>query len=87
MVAQRRHRPGCCKRFDDVLNAIPVLPVDMPADVEYSRIRCELELAGQSIGGNGLLIAAHARALSLILVTANTREFFRVSDLQVENWL
>ena len=48
---------------------------------------CELELAGQSIGGNGLLIAARARALGLILVAAKTREFHRVSGLQVENWL
>jgi tRNA(fMet)-specific endonuclease VapC len=72
---------------DDVLNAIPVLPFDVSADVEYGGIRCELELAGQSIGGTALLIAAHARALGLILVTANTREFCRVSDLQVESWL
>jgi tRNA(fMet)-specific endonuclease VapC len=49
-----------------------VLPFDVPADAEYGGIRCELELAGQSIGGNDLLIAAHARALGLILVTANT---------------
>ena len=88
-------RYGCAKkassrllqRVDDVLNAIPVLPFDVPADVEYGRIRCELELAGQSIGGNNLLIAAHAQALNMILVTANTREFCRVLDLQIENWL
>lgn len=33
------------------------------------------------------LIAAHARALDLILVTANELEFSRVPDLRVENWL
>ena len=95
IIVARELRYGCTKkasprllqRVDDVLNAIPVLPFDVPADVEYGAIRCELELAGQLIGGNGLLIAAHARALGLILVTANTREFCRVSDLQVENWL
>jgi tRNA(fMet)-specific endonuclease VapC len=36
---------------------------------------------------NDLLIAAHALALNLILVTANVREFERVPDLSVENWL
>jgi tRNA(fMet)-specific endonuclease VapC len=34
-----------------------------------------------------LLIASHAAFLKAILVTENTREFDRVSDLKVENWL
>jgi tRNA(fMet)-specific endonuclease VapC len=34
-----------------------------------------------------LLIAAHARSLALILVTNNVREFKRIPDLQVENWI
>jgi tRNA(fMet)-specific endonuclease VapC len=33
-----------------------------------------------------LFIAAHARALGLILVTNNTAEFQRVSGLTLENW-
>jgi tRNA(fMet)-specific endonuclease VapC len=33
------------------------------------------------------LIAGHARRLDLILVTNNQREFERVPDLRVENWL
>ncbi|MEH1929899.1 PIN domain-containing protein [Nostoc sp.] len=36
---------------------------------------------------NDLLIAAHALALNLTLVTANVREFERVPGLSVENWL
>ncbi len=38
------------------------------------------------IGGNDLLIAAHARCLGLILVTNNTREFKRVPGLKIEDW-
>ena len=38
------------------------------------------------IGANDLFIAAHARALGLTLVTNNTAEFERVSDLAIENW-
>ena len=38
------------------------------------------------IGANDLFIAAHARALGLTLVTNNTSEFERVSDLVTENW-
>jgi len=36
---------------------------------------------------NDLLIAAHAFALNLTLVTDNTREFQRIRGLNVENWL
>ncbi len=46
-----------------------------------------LRSRGQMIGANDLWIAAHARALGLILVTGNTSEFSRVSDLQIENWI
>jgi tRNA(fMet)-specific endonuclease VapC len=38
------------------------------------------------IGGNDLFIAAHARSLSLTLVTHNTREFGRVPRLPIEDW-
>jgi tRNA(fMet)-specific endonuclease VapC len=34
-----------------------------------------------------LWIAAHAMAAGLILVTNNLREFERVPDLKVENWV
>jgi tRNA(fMet)-specific endonuclease VapC len=34
-----------------------------------------------------LLIAAHALFLEAVLVTGNEREFQRVSDLKIENWL
>ncbi len=60
---------------------------DAPADADYGRIRNDLEAVGQPIGGNDLFIAAHAFCLKLTLVTANTREFSRVSGLAVENWL
>jgi tRNA(fMet)-specific endonuclease VapC len=59
----------------------------MPADMRYAEIRAHLSNAGQIIGPNDLLIAAHARALDLTLVTDNVREFARVPDLRVENWL
>lgn len=36
---------------------------------------------------NGKNQAPHARSLGLIAVTDNTREFERVPDLAVENWL
>ena len=88
-------RYGCAKKGSPkllakvagLLETIPVLPLDIPADSEYGSIRAELEAAGQPIGMNDLLIAAHAHALGLTLVTDNTREFHRIRGLNVENWL
>ncbi|MHA6691860.1 hypothetical protein [Devosia sp. A449] len=42
---------------------------------------------GTPIGSHDLLIAAHALSLDLTLITANVREFARVPNLRVENWL
>jgi tRNA(fMet)-specific endonuclease VapC len=64
-----------------------VLQFDVPADAEYGAIRSQLEAAGTPIGGNDLLIAAHARATGATIVTANIDEFKRVRSLNVENWL
>ena len=75
------------QRVEDLLSDVAVLPFDLPADAEYGRIRAALEAASHPIGGNDLLIAAHARALDVVLVTANLREFQRVPGLAVENWL
>lgn len=88
-------RYGCTKKkssrllkaVEDVLNEIDVLPFEAPADAEYGELRAELEAAGTLIGGNDLLIAAHARATGAIVVTANTSEFKRIRGLKVENWL
>nr|WP_207462259.1 type II toxin-antitoxin system VapC family toxin [Azospirillum sp. SYSU D00513] len=75
------------RRVEDLLADIQVLPLDVPTDAEYGAIRSELDSIGQPIGGNDLLIAAHALAHRLTLVTANEREFQRVRGLKLENWL
>ncbi len=46
-----------------------------------------LEAAGTPIGGNDMLIAAHALATECMLVTANEREFAHIRGLAVDNWL
>jgi tRNA(fMet)-specific endonuclease VapC len=74
------------KAVEDLLAEIKVLPFDVPADAEYGGIRSELEAAGKPIGGNDLLIAAHALATGATIVTANTDEFKRIRGLSVQNW-
>jgi tRNA(fMet)-specific endonuclease VapC len=74
-------------QIDRILSAIDIQPFDAPADAVYARLRAQLEAAGAPIGGNDMLIAAHALATDCVVVTDNEREFGRISGLSVENWL
>ena len=68
------------------LSAITILPFNQYAAEEYGKVHAELERNGTPIGPMDMLIAGHARAEELVLVTNNTREFFRVENLEVEDW-
>jgi tRNA(fMet)-specific endonuclease VapC len=70
-----------------VLDAFDILPFETPAEITYGDLRARLEAAGKPIGGNDMLIAAHAVSLGHTIVTDNEREFSRVDGLPVENWL
>ena len=74
-------------QLEAVLTALDVLALETPVDLVYADVRTLLERAGQPIGGNDLLIAAHALSLEYTIVTDNEREFRRVEGLLVENWL
>lgn len=74
-------------QLEQVLGALEVIALDVPTDRQYGDVRTRLEAAGTPIGGNDLLIAAHAIVLDMTLVTDNVREFGRVAGLRVENWL
>lgn len=68
------------------LSPITILKFDNYAAEEYGRVRTNLEKKGTPIGPMDMLIAGHARAEGLVLVTNNTREFHRVENLEVEDW-
>lgn len=74
------------RQLELVLGQLESLSLETPVEEHYADIRNILERAGTPIGPNDLLIAAHARALGLTLVTDNVREFSRVPGLAVENW-
>lgn len=69
------------------LTALTILPFDDLAAIEYGKICAYLQKQGTPIGPMDMLIAAHAKSENLILVTNNTREFERVPDLKLENWV
>ncbi|WP_130835886.1 type II toxin-antitoxin system VapC family toxin [[Erwinia] mediterraneensis] len=70
-----------CARLD------AILPWDRAAVDATTEIKAALTVAGTPIGPNDTAIAGHAIAASAILVTNNTREFARVPDLVLEDWV
>ena len=71
----------------EFLERVSIVPWERPAAEIHARIRYRLDRAGQAIGAMDQMIAAHAIALGLTLVTNNTRHFSRLEpELTVENW-
>ncbi len=68
------------------LAPITILPFDEAAVWAYGKLRAELERMGTPIGSLDTMIAAHALSQQSLLVTNNTREFFKVPGLQLDNW-
>ena len=71
----------------DFLEFVTLLDWPGEASRLYGQIRAQLQKLGTPIGAMDLLIASHALFIDTVLVTNNTREFERVSDLKIENWL
>ncbi len=85
--AVKKQSPKLSFNVEQVLNSLPVLSLEHPIVDVYAKIRMNLEGSGLPIGQHDLLIAAHALSSGLTVVTANEREFSRVENLIVENWL
>lgn len=65
--------------FESLFEVIPVLPFDDAASRAYARVPFKR-------GRFDRLIAAHAIALGLTVVTSNVDDFHDVSGLSVEDW-
>jgi tRNA(fMet)-specific endonuclease VapC len=69
------------------LATVEIIPFETLAAAEYGRVRVKLKRAGTPIGDRDTLIAAHAKALNLTLITNNIREFQCVDGLLIEDWM
>ena len=75
------------KQLDLFTQKLLIEAWDEDAAKHYGFIRALLKKQGTPIGNNDLLIASHARSINAVVVTNNVREFDRVPDLFVENWI
>ncbi len=69
------------------LAPIEILPYDNGAAQHYGELRLYLEKHGTPIGSLDMLIAAHALSTGCILITNNVKEFERVPNLKINNWV
>lgn len=72
---------------EDFVSHLEVLPYEPIVSQQYGQIKATLEKRGEIIGENDIHIAAHAVSQGLILVTNNLKEFKRVPNLALENWV
>lgn len=73
--------------LEHFLKPFDILEYDIKASIAYGKIRADLEKRGQIIGGLDMMIAAHALSCNMILITNNTKEFQRVKELRLDNWV
>ena len=85
--SDERHQVQNRAALDDFLSNVLIAPLSNEVAHEYGRVRARLKRQGTLIGPNDLWIAAHAVCLGLPLVTANTSEFMRVENLEIDNWV
>jgi len=73
--------------IEALMARLDVASFDVSAAQHFGQLRAELYKIGKPIGPYDMMIAAHARALGLTLVTNNSKEFERVPGLRLENWV
>ena len=69
------------------LSPLDILPYDEQAIWHYAKLRQDLLSTRKTIGRLDMLIAAHALALDVVLVTNNNKKFERIDGLKLENWI
>jgi len=84
-VARRPDAPGLATAVGEFLLRLDVLAWDSAAARAYAEVRSRLEGAGTPLGALDTLIAAHAMALGVVLVTGD-KAFRKVRKLRVANW-
>lgn len=71
----------------EFLTCFEIIPFTDTDTEAFGAIRAYLHKKGNPIGPYDLQIAAQCLSRSLVLVTNNVKEFARVPDLHIENWV
>jgi tRNA(fMet)-specific endonuclease VapC len=80
---KRETNLGVIERFASKITIIPIFN----AIRIYAKEKARLKQKGSIISDFDLLIGATALANNMIMVTRNVREFDRIENAQIENWI
>ncbi len=83
--------PGRADLWDNIeqriISKLTILDFAYREAVKAAEVLRDLHAAGEPIGIEDVMISAIALTNSLVVVSANTKHFSRIADLQLENWL
>lgn len=73
--------------LEQFLIPLNIVNFDRAAAIIYGDLRATLAKQGTPIGSLDTLIAAHALSLNVTLITNNVKEFDRIPNLKLDNWV
>jgi tRNA(fMet)-specific endonuclease VapC len=73
--------------FKALVTDLTILPVDERVAELAGRISAAMKDVGVSVGTPDALLAGTALAHNLTLVTRNTRDFIKIRDLRIVDWM
>ena len=85
--ADRRKSAKLHRLIDTFVATVTVAPFDEACAATFGKLANKLVAKGRPIGNFDALIAAHAVAMDVILVTNNEKHFREVDGLKIENWV
>lgn len=70
----------------DFANYLKIIPIFNSLEI-YATQKAQLRTDGNMISDFDILIAATAKVNQLIMVTENVKDFKRISEMDIENWV
>ncbi|MBN2771363.1 MAG: type II toxin-antitoxin system VapC family toxin [Spirochaetes bacterium] len=75
------------EKINYFLDPFEIICFDDKSSIEYAFLRADLEKKGSVIGPNDFIIASIVKSNNGTLVTNNVKEFKRIKNLRIENWV
>ncbi|HET9957097.1 MAG TPA: type II toxin-antitoxin system VapC family toxin [Polyangiaceae bacterium] len=85
--AERRDSRKLRRLIETFTSTVSVMPFDDECAAAFGKVAARLMEKGRRIGHYDALIAAHAIALEVTLVTNNEKHFGQVEGLKLANWV
>jgi tRNA(fMet)-specific endonuclease VapC len=73
--------------YEEIFDSYEILDFDLNAAIQFGVDKSILKQTGQLIDDADIQIASIAKTNSMVLVTHNLKDFQRISNLQIEDWM